>query len=122
MNLLADENVHKKVVLRLRELGLAIEWIRETAPGTLDPDILMRPDISDRVLITNDRDFGDLVLKRKMAAPLAILYTRIEHRDWQATSARLAEIIAAGVVEEAITTITRDAIRVRPYFAGVAHA
>ena len=103
-------------------LGFDIEWIRETGPGMLDPQILLRADIADCILITNDRDFGDLVLKRQLAAPHAVLYTRIEHRDWQTTATRLVEIMAIGVTEKAITTITRDKIRVRPYSAGVSNA
>jgi predicted nuclease of predicted toxin-antitoxin system len=122
VQLLADEIVHRKVVLRLRELGFEIEWVRETGPGTLDPAILRRLDIADHVLITHDRDFGELVLRRGLAAPLAILYTRIEHRDWQTTSKRLAVILDAGPAPNAITTITRDKVRVRPYAAGVQNA
>ena len=119
MRLLADENVHGKVVRGLRDRGFEVEWIHHSSPGALDPAILARADISDWVLITCDRDFGDLILHHELPAPLAVLYTRIEHRDWQATLARLREVIIGGVTPKAITTITRTAARVRSYAAGV---
>jgi len=60
MMLMADENVHGKVVARLRSDGYDLSWIKELAPGALDPDILVRPDVVASVLITNDSDFGEL--------------------------------------------------------------
>ena len=89
MRLLADENTHVTVVLRLREAGYDLEWIGQSMPGSLDRDILARADIGQLVLITNDRDFGDLVFRERQPCPRSILYTRLPHRTADLTAMRL---------------------------------
>ena len=59
MRLLADENVSRLVVELLRAAGYDVASVRETRPGASDKDVLDEADSSDRVLLTEDRDFGD---------------------------------------------------------------
>ena len=114
MRLLADENVHGKVVNELRNHGYEIQWIKETAPGTPDIKILERTDISEFLLITNDRDFGELVFARGLPAPAAILYTRTPHREWKLTATRLIDIIAGGLARGQFVTIEAANVRFKP--------
>lgn len=46
------------------------------APGSPDEDILTRAGIEDRVLLTYDKDFGDLVFHRGMAADSGVILLR----------------------------------------------
>ncbi|MBX7104401.1 MAG: DUF5615 family PIN-like protein [Gemmataceae bacterium] len=39
MNFLADENIDRRVVERLREDGHAIDWITELAPSVADEEV-----------------------------------------------------------------------------------
>ena len=117
--MLADENVHGKVVTALRAQGYRLEWVKEIARGTGDADLLALPDIGELVFITNDRDFGELVLRRLLPHPLAILYTRTAHRDWQLTTALLVAELEAGVFPAHIATLTKDGVRRRPFPIGV---
>ncbi|TMJ14891.1 MAG: hypothetical protein E6G94_08470 [Alphaproteobacteria bacterium] len=77
MRLLADENLHPVTVSHLRGVGHNVEWVKETSPGAQDEDILSRPDISELVLVTLDRDFGDLIFRQGFPTPRAILYSRL---------------------------------------------
>jgi predicted nuclease of predicted toxin-antitoxin system len=43
---------------------LMLASVRETTPGVSDNDILDEADSDDRVLITEDRDFGELVVRQ----------------------------------------------------------
>ena len=52
MRFLADENVSRLVVERLRAAGFDVASVRETTPGALDKDILDAAGSDDRVLIT----------------------------------------------------------------------
>jgi predicted nuclease of predicted toxin-antitoxin system len=122
VRLVADENVHGKVVKRLRARGHEVEWIRETDRGALDPDILARPDLRSAVLITNDRDYGDLIFRRRLPPPQAILYTRTPHRDWLLTSDLLLQELARGVRLHHMTTISSGGIRYKPFTPGATNA
>ncbi len=112
---LADENIHGKIVSFLRSTGLNVEWIKEVAPGSTDETILLRPDIRNQILISNDRDFGDLIFAKGFPAPKAILYTRMTHRNWELTSRRLIEVIKTGIAKGTIMTILERGERVRPF-------
>ncbi len=118
MHLLADENQHPVVVVRLRSAGHAVEWIRETSRGAKDPEILARGDITTLILITDDRDFGDLIFNRGYPAPRAILYNRLNRVHPDAIADRLIAVLAGGGFEGHITTITKDGERSKPFPAG----
>lgn len=119
MRFLADENLHALVVQRLRAADVEVEWMVETAPGATDEAILGRPDIGDLVLLTFDRDFGDLIFNRGYPAPRAILYSRLDRSDPEGIAARFVEVIGAGVPEHHMVTITADAERLKPFPQGV---
>lgn len=67
MNLLADENVDGQVVERLRRAGHVVEYVAEMASGIPDDDVLARADDLGCVLLTADKDFGELVFRQKRA-------------------------------------------------------
>lgn len=66
MRFLADENVSRLVIERLRHDGHDVMSIAETRPGTPDDDILNAADADARILITEDRDFGEMVIRRRL--------------------------------------------------------
>ena len=61
MRFLADENVSHLVIKRLRADGFEVISISETRPGVPDKDVLGAADAEGCILITEDRDFGELV-------------------------------------------------------------
>ncbi len=65
--ILADENIVSAVVSRLREDGWDVVWIAEVAPSIADPDVLARAMDDGRVLLTDDKDFGELVVREGRA-------------------------------------------------------
>ena len=121
MQLLADENVHRRVVARLRGAGFDVEWIKETQPGEHDSDILSRPDIASVILITHDRDFGELLFRHGLPTPYAVLYVRLEHRLADETADRLIAQLEAGVAGGQLITITKSGARAKPFSAGETH-
>lgn len=63
MNLLADECVMAEVVARLRADGHTVEAAGDAARGATDDDVLARAAASGQVLVTADKDFGELVYR-----------------------------------------------------------
>lgn len=116
MRLLADENVPHPSVRVLREAGYDVESISELAPGAPDTEVLRRAQTECQVLITFDRDFGELVYHRGAPAPLGIIYLRLEPTD-PAEPARI--LIALFANEEMnwtgrFTVADRECVRQRP--------
>ena len=67
MQLLADENVPKPIVKRLRSDGFVVRAVIEGNAGADDVDVLHMAATSGWLLITQDNDFGILVVKLGLA-------------------------------------------------------
>jgi predicted nuclease of predicted toxin-antitoxin system len=67
MHFLADENVSRFVIERLRADGFDVTSIGETRSGAPDEDVLAAADAEGCILITEDRDFGELVIRSAWA-------------------------------------------------------
>lgn len=93
MRWLADECVSAPLVQRLRDAGHDVGYMAEAGPGTLDADVLRRACDQDRVLLTEDKDFGDLVFRSRMAAPGVVLL-RLAPENGPAKWLRLKAAIA----------------------------
>jgi predicted nuclease of predicted toxin-antitoxin system len=77
MRILADENVPVVAVKALRGRGHNVSWIREESPGIEDIAVLTKAKEEQRLLITFDKDFGELAFKRRMPSPQGIVLFRI---------------------------------------------
>ncbi|MCR4305953.1 MAG: DUF5615 family PIN-like protein [Candidatus Daviesbacteria bacterium] len=73
MKFIADENLGSEVPKCLRGLGIDIIAAADMAAGKPDPDILSLANNQRRILITLDKDFGELVFKEGLIHPGVIL-------------------------------------------------
>jgi predicted nuclease of predicted toxin-antitoxin system len=70
---LADECVDAGLVVRLRAAGHDVVYMAETAPSESDADVIARAQRDTRLLLTEDKDFGDLVFRRGQPVPGVVL-------------------------------------------------
>jgi len=77
MRLLANENFPAEVVEALRTRGHDVVWVRTAAPGSTDRQVLDRAVAEDRVLITFDKDFGELAFGAGLPASCGVVLFRI---------------------------------------------
>ena len=77
MRFLADENFPLDAVEALRQQGHDVAWIRTESPGISDPEVLSRAQAEDRILLTFDKDFGELAFRSKLPADSGIILFRI---------------------------------------------
>jgi len=77
MRILANENFPFDAVKALRAEGHDVAWIREDARGSNDEKILTRAQQEGRVLITFDKDFGELAFRSKLQATSGVILFRI---------------------------------------------
>jgi predicted nuclease of predicted toxin-antitoxin system len=66
MRFLANENFPLDAVEALRHQGHDVVWIRTESPGISDPEVLSRAQTEDRILLTFDKDFGELAFRTKL--------------------------------------------------------
>lgn len=65
MKLVADEGIDKPIVDALRIAGFYVIYILESNQGADDTFILTLSNFEERVLLTQDKDFGELVFRMK---------------------------------------------------------
>lgn len=95
MRLLANENFPLDAVEALRADGHEVAWIRADSPGVADPVVLARAVAEQRILVTFDKDFGDLAFRSGLPTGSGIILFRLR----AGTSAELARQIAAAVAQ-----------------------
>lgn len=66
MRFVADENVSRHVIERLRAGGHDVTSIGEARSGAADTKVLEAADAESCILITEDRDFGELVIRQRL--------------------------------------------------------
>jgi predicted nuclease of predicted toxin-antitoxin system len=70
---LADECIAAPLVGLLRNAGHDVAYVAEAAAGLSDADVVALASSEMRLLLTEDKDFGDLVFRRERAAPGVVL-------------------------------------------------
>ncbi len=98
----------------LEGLGHDVATIAGTSfRSSADPEVLALAFSEDRVLLTYDRDFGELVF-RHGAPHRGVIYLRLGTMLVSAISDRIEEVIASGVVDgERFVVVTERRTRVR---------
>jgi predicted nuclease of predicted toxin-antitoxin system len=106
---IADECVSARLVKLLREAGHDVAYVAEMAAGASDTDLIGMAGRENRLLLTDDKDFGELVIRRRWAAPGVVLM-RIASDDPQARWLRVtAAIIQFGENLYGRYTVIEDA-------------
>jgi predicted nuclease of predicted toxin-antitoxin system len=77
MRFLANENFPGDAVSALELSGHDVVWIRTAAPGSKDEDILKWAVREGRILLTFDKDFGELAWRAGLPASSGIILFRL---------------------------------------------
>lgn len=117
MELVADEGVDKIIVERLRHDGHGVHYVAESLRGTADDEILKIANAANALLITADKDFGELVFRQRQATSGVVLL-----RLGGISKARKVDVVSLAVTTHgsellgAFTVIEPGLIRIRPTF------
>ena len=76
MNFVADEGVDRQIVEGLRADGHTAIYIAEMDPGISDENVLRLTNQQSAILITADKDFGELVFRQAFAT-YGVLFIRL---------------------------------------------
>jgi predicted nuclease of predicted toxin-antitoxin system len=115
VRLLADENFPGEAIELLRAGGHDVVWIRTDAPGSSDPKVLSRAVAEDRILLTFDKDFGELAFRARLPASSGIILFRISPSSPEHVS-RVAAATLASRTDWAgsFAVVEDDRIRMTP--------
>ncbi|NEU72357.1 hypothetical protein PI95_007155 [Hassallia byssoidea VB512170] len=114
MKFLADENLDWQIVERLRQDCHLVWYVAEMQPGISDDVVLDLANQEEAILLTSDKDFGELVFRLRRIASGVVLI-----RLPGLSTISKAEIIANTINQHnvellgAFTVITPRAIRIR---------
>jgi predicted nuclease of predicted toxin-antitoxin system len=99
----------------LRNAGHDVLCVSEVAPGAHDEDVLRLANIESRVVLTNDKDFGELIYREgRVSAGLLVL--RLETQAGRKKGELLAEVLRAVAdrLPGHFSVLTEERLRVRP--------
>lgn len=83
--LLVDECCRRRLIEALREQGMDVAAVWEMARSATDPDVLALAVAEQRILVTDDKDFGELVVKQSLPfVGVILLRTAASDGDHQA--------------------------------------
>jgi predicted nuclease of predicted toxin-antitoxin system len=114
LKFVADEGIERQIVERLRQKGHSVWYVAEMDPGISDKDVLNVANHEQAILLTADKDFGELVYRQRLINPGVILV-----RLAGLLSGAKAEIVAKAISSHAeeftrgFAVITRAAVRIR---------
>jgi predicted nuclease of predicted toxin-antitoxin system len=112
---LADENVSRLVIESLRSAGFDVRSVSTTRAGASDDEVRAIADREGRILITEDRDFDELVVRQRLGVGGVILL-ELDRLSNAAEAALVVGVVAAHTdkLDGSLLVIEPGRVRVRP--------
>ena len=96
MKFLADESLDRQIVDRLRREGHAVKYVAELEPGISDDIVLKIANEEESLLLTADKDFGELVFRqRRLSSGIVLIRLAGLSPD------KKAEVVASAIKKHA---------------------
>jgi predicted nuclease of predicted toxin-antitoxin system len=115
MRFLLNENVSGTVIQELRQQGHDVISVKESMRSEADRVILARAQKEQRIIVTHDKDFGELAFRSKLAASCGIILFRLAGSNPDRDTRRiLAALEGRSDWMGHFSVVTDDRIRMRP--------
>jgi predicted nuclease of predicted toxin-antitoxin system len=95
LRFLADENFPGAAVRALRGAGHDVSWVQEEMPGAPDLGVIARAAEESRIILTFDKDFGELAFKSAGIAPAGVVLFRVLAASPDELAARTVDLISS---------------------------
>lgn len=121
--IVADECVADPIVVALRGAGFEVLAIAEEAPSIADEGVLQRAVQRDALLVTADKDFGELVFRQRLVSSGVLLIRLPPTMDLEEQSNRVVAVVQQKGLERLKRSFTvlseaHTRLRQRPHGAG----
>jgi predicted nuclease of predicted toxin-antitoxin system len=118
MRFLVNENVTSTVISGLRQRGHDVLSVKESMRSEDDDVILARAQAEERIVVTHDKDFGELAFRCVLPAECGVILFRLTPCDRDAANARILQALESRTDWAGhFSVVTDDRIRVRPLSA-----
>jgi predicted nuclease of predicted toxin-antitoxin system len=111
---LADECVHAPVVASLRSDGHDVLYAAEILRQSADINLAQEALRTDRILLTEDKDFGELTFRERQTVPGILLLrfpTARRHLKWSQLQVAIRRY--GGLLQRSFTVVEENRIRSR---------
>jgi predicted nuclease of predicted toxin-antitoxin system len=117
MKLLANENFPLKSVLYLRSKGFNIISIGADNPGIEDHIVMGIAINQGRIILTFDRDYGELIFKHNYRPQCGVIYLRLEKYAAEEPGRLIEDILSKKEFnfDYALTVLDKYGVRQRKY-------
>lgn len=95
MRLLANENFPGPAVVALRDAGHDVRWVRTDMPGVKDSEILLCAQQEQRIVMTFDKDFGELAFRSGLPAECGVILFRVALPSPDVVARRAVDVLAS---------------------------
>jgi predicted nuclease of predicted toxin-antitoxin system len=114
VNLVADEGVERHIVAQLRQDGHDVLYIAEMEPSISDDRVLNRANAQGALLLTEDKDFGELVFRQRLVHTGVVLI-RLAGLSSQMKVVRVSAVFRdhAAELSGAFSVISPGMVRIR---------
>jgi predicted nuclease of predicted toxin-antitoxin system len=93
MRIIANENVAATVISELRQRGHDVNWIKESNPRASDEVVLGIAQSEQGLVLTHDKDFGELAFRYGLPATCGVLLVRLSGTGRQADIDQVLNVI-----------------------------
>jgi predicted nuclease of predicted toxin-antitoxin system len=114
LKFLANENIPSASVAVLEAAGHDILHVAEACPGEADVGVLELAQRQARIVVTFDRDYGELVFRLRKPRPAGVVYLRFDTLWPTEPGEILASIVGSVSLEGCFTVVERNRLRQRP--------
>jgi predicted nuclease of predicted toxin-antitoxin system len=115
VRILANENFPGPVIRELRQRGHDVSSVKEVMRGAGDREVLARAQREERLVITFDKDFGELAYRFGLPAASGVVLFRLSGASPEVDNLRAINALESGIEWSGnFAVVTDDRIRVRP--------
>jgi predicted nuclease of predicted toxin-antitoxin system len=75
MKLLIDESLNFRLLNACQSAGISFICVKDIMRGALDTEIIQFSNDNERIILTEDKDFGELVFKQNLK-PYGVIFLR----------------------------------------------
>lgn len=117
MKFLANENFPFPSIKLLRNMGLDIKSIAEDMFGIADSEVIVLAQQENRIILTFDSDYGEIIYRYGIKNPPAVIYFRDKGQHPLLAGQMLQYLVKEKdiILENAFTVIETNNIRQRQY-------
>lgn len=114
LRIMADENVPGPVIAMLRQRGHDVASAKEVMRGSSDRAVLERAQAETRLVVTFDKDFGELAVRFGLPASCGVVLFRLTGESPEEDNQRAVDVFdARSDWAGHFAVVTDDRIRIR---------